>query len=75
MCFVAGGRADGFYFNCDDFSKRMRIVDIAASALILREAGGEVYDLRGKALDVNFSLDDKVNFIALGDKSTKELIL
>ena len=75
MCFVACGRADGFYFNCDDFSKRMRIVDIAASALILREAGGEVYDLRGKPLDVNFSLDDKVNFLALGDKSTKELVL
>lgn len=75
MCYIACGRADGFYFNCDDFSKRMRIVDIAASALILREAGGEVYDLRGKPLDVNFSLDDKVNFLALGDKSTKELIL
>lgn len=74
MCYVACGRADGFYFNCDDFSKRMRIVDIAASALILREAGGEVYDLRGRMLDVNFSLDDKVNFLALGDKSTKELI-
>lgn len=75
MCYVACGRADGFYFNCDDFSKRMRIVDIAASALILREAGGEVYDLRGRPLDVSFSLDDKVNFLALGDKSTKELIL
>lgn len=75
MCHLARGKADGFYFNCDDFSKRMRIVDIAASSLILRESGGEVYDLRGNALDMNFTLDDRVNFLALGDKSTKELII
>ena len=45
MCWVARGEADGFYFNCSDREKRMRIVDIAASALILREAGGELYGL------------------------------
>lgn len=75
MCWVARGKADGFYFNCGDFEKRMRIVDIAASALILREAGGEVYALDGKVLDMGFSLRDKVNFLALGDKSVKEMVL
>jgi fructose-1,6-bisphosphatase/inositol monophosphatase family enzyme len=75
MCLVASGNADGFYFNCEDFEKRMRIVDIAASALILREAGGELYDLNGKVLDMEFSLRDKVNFLALGDKSIKEMVI
>jgi len=74
MCQVARGKADGFYFNCQDFDKRMRIVDIAASALILREAGGELYDLEGRVLDMKFSLDDRANFLALGDKSIKEMI-
>jgi len=75
MCFVAGGRADGFYFNCEEYDKRMRIVDIAASALILREAGGELYDLDGKVLDMEFSLGDRANFLALGDSSIKEMVI
>ena len=75
MCHVARGKADGYYFNCMDYKKCMRIVDIAASALVLREAGGEVYDLQGQALDMNFNLDERVNFLALGDKSTKEMIM
>jgi fructose-1,6-bisphosphatase/inositol monophosphatase family enzyme len=74
MCHVARGKADGFYFNCTDFSKKMRVVDIAASALILREAGGEVFDMTGKILDMKFSLDDRANFIALGDRDSKGLI-
>ncbi len=75
MCHVATGRADGFYFNCLDKSKKMRIVDIAASALILREAGGEVFNLNaGEILDMKFSLDDRVNFLALGDPSMKEMM-
>lgn len=75
MCHVARGMADGFYFNCSDYKKRMRIVDIAASALVLREAGGEVFDLQGRTLDMNFNLDERTNFLALGDKSTKEMIM
>lgn len=75
MCHVARGGADGFYFNCTDFSKKMRIVDIAASSLILREAGGEIYDMKGNILDMKFSLADRANFVALGDPSSKGLIM
>ena len=75
MCHVALGKADGYYFNCDDYKKRMRIVDIAASALVLREAGGEVFDLKGNVLDMEFTLDKRANFLALGDKSIKEMIM
>jgi fructose-1,6-bisphosphatase/inositol monophosphatase family enzyme len=74
MCLVAGGMADGFYFNCRDQRKKMRIVDIAASALILREAGGEVYGIDGGILDMKFSLNDRVNFLAVGEPSMKEMM-
>jgi len=74
MCYVASGMADGFYFNCRDQRKKMRIVDIAASALILREAGGEVYSIDGGVLDMKFSLDDRVNFLAVGEPSMKEMM-
>lgn len=74
MCHVAKGKADGFYFNCEEFDKRMRIVDIAASALVLREAGGELYGLDGEVLDMEFSLDDRANFLAVGDSSIREMI-
>lgn len=74
MCHIARGQVDGFYFNCRDMKKKMRIVDIAASALILREAGGEIYDLNGGVLDMRFSLDDRANFLAVGDRGMKEMM-
>ena len=74
MCHVASGMSDGFYFNCRDQRKKMRIVDIAASALILREAGGEIYSIDGGILDMKFSLDDRVNFLAVGEPSMKEMM-
>lgn len=75
MCHIARGMADGFYFNCLEFDKRMRIVDIAASVLVLREAGGEIFNIDGEVLDMAFSLDDRSNFLAIGDPGAKELIL
>lgn len=75
MCHIARGMADGFYFNCLDFDKRMRIVDIAASVLVLREAGGEIFNIDGEVLDMAFSLEDRSNFLAVGDPGIKELIL
>ncbi len=45
MCMVAEGRADAQYMNCEVYEKSIRVVDIAASALILREAGGQLLDL------------------------------
>jgi len=41
MAYVATGEADGFMMNAENYQRAIRIVDIAASALILREAGGE----------------------------------
>ena len=60
MCMVAMGALD-FYVVGRDF---MRVTDIAASTLIVREAGGIVTDICGEKLDMPFSLDERTSVIA-----------
>ncbi len=67
MELVAEGQADGFYMNSERYNRAVRVVDIAASYLILMEAGGHIYDLRGEALDMPFSLETRSNFLACAD--------
>lgn len=75
MCLVAQGAVDAHYMNCSNPRRMIRIVDIAASTLILREAGGDVCDLEGNKYDLGLSLDDRKNFLAYGDQVVKELVL
>ncbi len=66
MSLVADGTADAFLYY---YNKRvLRIIDIAASTLIVREAGGEVYDLDDfKPLNMPFDLSLKKNVLSTGD--------
>ncbi|MBC7108648.1 MAG: inositol monophosphatase [Methanomassiliicoccales archaeon] len=75
MCMVAEGKVDAYYMNCEVHEKSIRVIDIAASALILREAGGEIVTLSGEPLDMPFDLAARSNFLAYGDHSVKEVIL
>jgi len=75
MCMVAQGAAQALYMNCTNFNRMIRVIDIAASCLILREAGGEVCDLEGNRLEMAFDLKDRKNFLAYGDPRLKELVL
>ena len=50
-------------------------MDIAASALILREAGGKLIDLEGNDLDMPFDLATRANFLAYGDERMREALL
>jgi fructose-1,6-bisphosphatase/inositol monophosphatase family enzyme len=75
MCMVAEGKVDAYYMNCELHEKSIRVIDIAASALILREAGGEIVTLSGEPLDMPFDLVARSNFLAYGDHSVKEVIL
>lgn len=68
MAYVAAGMADGYLMKARSYSRAIRVVDIAASALILREAGGEVFGLDGKPLDMPFDLEHRANFLAVGDR-------
>lgn len=60
MCLVASG-AFSFYFIPRDI---LRITDLAASTLIVREAGGEVYDVYGSKLEMPLNLEKRSSVFA-----------
>jgi fructose-1,6-bisphosphatase/inositol monophosphatase family enzyme len=67
MCLVASGAFDVYYLNYSPSRYSMRVMDIAASTLILREAGGEVFNDAYDILDMDFDIDARTNLIAVGD--------
>lgn len=75
MCLLAEGKADAYYMNCEVYERSIRVVDIAASVLILREAGGEVVDLMGHPLDMVFDLRARSNFLAYGDEEVRKVVM
>jgi len=60
MCMVALGALDFYVVS----KKYLRVTDIAASTLIVREAGGTVTDIHGEELDMSLSLDERTSVIA-----------
>jgi fructose-1,6-bisphosphatase/inositol monophosphatase family enzyme len=66
MCMVAMGALDLYYVG----KEFMRIVDIAASTLIVREAGGFVKNIFGEDLDMDISLDNRTSVIAAGSEKS-----
>ena len=60
MCMVAIGALD-FYVVGKEY---IRVIDIAASTLILREAGGIVTNILGEQLDMGFNLDERSSVVA-----------
>jgi fructose-1,6-bisphosphatase/inositol monophosphatase family enzyme len=60
MCMVAIGALD-FYVVGREF---MRVTDIAASTLIVREAGGLVKNTAGEELEMDFTLDERTSVVA-----------
>jgi fructose-1,6-bisphosphatase/inositol monophosphatase family enzyme len=67
MCMVAIGALDVYMVG----KEYLRVTDIAASTLIIREAGGIVKDVEGNDLDMELSLDYRTSVIAA---CTEELI-
>jgi fructose-1,6-bisphosphatase/inositol monophosphatase family enzyme len=60
MCMVSIGALD-FYVVGKEY---IRVIDIAASTLILREAGGFVKNISGEELDMTFNLDERSSVVA-----------
>ena len=75
MVLLAEGRADAFVMFSDSYVRCERIVDIAASALILREAGGEVYDVEGNVLDMPFDLEHRSNTVAVSERGVFDYLV
>ena len=60
MCMVAIGALDYYVVG----KEYMRVTDIAASTLIVRESGGIVTDIHGKQLDMPINLDERTSVVA-----------
>lgn len=70
MCFVAEGGLDLYYMA----QEKLRVIDIAASALIVRESGGRVLDASGRELDMDLSLAPRTSVIAVGSDAALEAV-
>jgi len=75
ICMVAEGTFDLFYHRTPDEEKSLRITDIAAATLILREVGGDVYGKKGERLNMDISATDRKDVIAIYDEEIKEELL
>jgi fructose-1,6-bisphosphatase/inositol monophosphatase family enzyme len=71
MCLIAEGKVDAYYLNCEVRERAIRVVDIAASSLILWEAGGEIVDMNEHPLDMRLDLEDRSNYLAYGDDAVR----
>ena len=74
MSIVAEGNADANYHHASTYQNGIRVVDIAASTLILREAGGEILGLDGSVFDMPFDLEHRSDYVAFGDRRVYEYI-
>jgi NAD+ kinase len=68
LAMVAQGSADAYFFENDDVERNLRVTDIAASYLIVREAGGGIGDATQQPLDAfPLNLDQRTSVFAWGD--------
>ncbi len=65
ICLVAQGSADLFFQD----GYPLRITDLAAPGLILREAGGELFTSMCELLEMRLNLEDREEILAVGDPS------
>jgi myo-inositol-1(or 4)-monophosphatase len=65
MCYVADGTIDGFV----DIRGKLRVTDMAAAQLILKEAGGVITTPANKRLDVPITPAQRVSFLAIANRT------
>lgn len=68
IAMVAQGGADGFFSDNTPPTLNLRVTDIAAAQLILKEAGGGVADSHGNPLEMLLNLDRRTSLLAWGDR-------
>ncbi len=71
LCYVADGTTDAFV----DIRGRIRPTDIAAAALIAQEAGASVTTLENTALSFSLDPEERLRFVASGNKHLHQRIL
>jgi len=70
ICYVADGSTDAFI----DIRGKLRVTDMVASYLILREAGGIMVSPEGEELNVPLAATQRLSFIAASNKRIYEAI-
>ncbi len=70
ICYVADGSTDAFI----DIRGKLRVTDMVASYLILREAGGIIVTPEGEELNVPLAATQRLSFIAASNKKMYEAI-
>jgi myo-inositol-1(or 4)-monophosphatase len=71
LAYVASGSYDAFM----DLRENLRIVDIAASKLIVEEAGGVVTNERGESIDGLLNVKARTSLIAAGNMELHKKIM
>lgn len=71
LCYVASGAYDAFV----DIRDRLRVTDVAAAWLIIREAGGIMLTPEGRELDAPLTPTQRVSFVAAGNRELCEQIV
>jgi myo-inositol-1(or 4)-monophosphatase len=71
LCYVADGTADAFV----DIRGKLRVTDMAAAYLVLKEAGAIITTLEGKTLNSRLSPQQRVSFVASGNLMLHKKIL
>lgn len=71
MCMVARGALD-FYIAGNEY---LRVTDIAASTLIVKEAGGVVANIHGETFDMPLTLEERTSVIAACNETVIKTIL
>lgn len=70
LAMVAQGSADAYFFENDNEGRNLRVTDIAAAYLLLREAGGGIEDALQQPLDqFPLTLEHRTSVFAWGDPS------
>lgn len=64
LCQIASGSMEAFV----NLRRSNRLVDVAAGLLILKEAGGKIFSLKGNAINQELSIKVKFPFIACNTK-------
>jgi myo-inositol-1(or 4)-monophosphatase len=63
LCYVADGTTDAFL----DLRGKLRVTDMAAAYLIIKEAGGIITTSKGDALNAQLTPTQRISFIAAGN--------
>lgn len=68
ICYVADGSTDAFI----DIRGKLRVTDIVASYLIIREAGGMMVSPKGEEINVPLAATQRLSFIAASNSKLYE---